>query len=199
MNAYHRPFLRLFNCLPPWPASLGGRVHSLSFGCISQDPKIVPGIQWALKSIRRMHQQILIFTFTSQVLVLHYKCHSSSTIMPFHYFFPESFIALSWTFSLFLHSIMFQLPWFQCVLLCSFMFLALKEYIGCRHLHSDGRYCCSGFLNVPSEFMFVDGSRSWFLTLGLHFDVLFVSKIPVRVVFLNLWNAIQKLLAVFWL
>lgn len=90
MNAYHRPFLFLFNCLPPWPASPGGRVHSLSFGCISQDPKIVPGIQWALKSIHRMHQQILIFTFTSQVLVLHYKCHSSSPIMPFHYFFAES-------------------------------------------------------------------------------------------------------------
>ena len=166
---------------------------------VSQDPKIVPGIQWVLKNVHRMHQQILIFTFTSPMPVLHYKSHSSSPIIPFYYFFPRKFIALSWAFSLFLHSIMFHLPWFQFVLLCNFMFLAFKEYIGLCHLHSDGWYCCSGFLTVPSEFMFVDGSRSWFLTLGLHFDVLFVSKIPVRVVFLYLWNAIQKLLAVFWL
>lgn len=133
-----------------------------------------------------MHQQILIFTFTSQMLVLHYKSHSSSPIIPFHYFFPESSLLFPEHFLFFLHSIMFLLPWFQFVLLvilCSQPSKSIQDFATCTVM--DGTAALV-FLNVPSEFMFVDGSRSWILTLGLHFDLLFVSKIPVRVVFLYL-------------
>ena len=73
-------------CFPDLPPLVAEFIHCLVD--VSQDPKIVPGIQWALKNVHRMHQQILIFTFTSQMLVLHYKSHSSSSIIPFHYFFP---------------------------------------------------------------------------------------------------------------
>lgn len=112
-----------------------------------------------------MHEQILI-------LLLHLKCLCYIINLILHLllsrfitFFPESSLLFPEHF-LFLHSIMFLLPWFQFVLLvilCSQPSKSIQDFATCTVM--DGTAALV-FLNVPSEFMFVDGSRSWILTLG---------------------------------
>lgn len=89
---------------------------------------------------------------------------------------------------------MFQLSWFLPVLLCSFMFLARTELLGlCQPSQEAAAAACqtmSWFLKVPSESVFVRGTRSSVLSVGPQSDLLFVSGIPIKVIFLNLGDGI---------
>lgn len=128
-------------CLPDLPPLVAEFIHCLVD--VSHDPKIVPGIQWALKNIRRMHEQ----TF----LLLHLKCLCYIINLILHLLLSRFITFSQRVHCSFLNIFSFFAQYYVSPTLvsvcapCNFMFLAFKEYIGLCHLHSDGWYCCSGF------------------------------------------------------
>lgn len=122
-------------------------------------------------------QQLLIFTFISQMLVLHYKFHI------LHFLFSSSMIFSQVFHYSFLNIFSFFAQYYVLAVLVSAC-ASLEFHVLSLQRTSRALSCCTvedvaaacpdvpGFLKVLSEFVFAGGTRSLVLRVGLHSDVL---------------------------